>query len=73
MEHIMLDVKMNGMSQDEFILELAQKCEKALIQVEYGKLTINALKQLNNHRKLILAVAQFEHKKMMDERNLSLS
>lgn len=72
MDNFGLDVKIQGMLPHQFMAKLVEKCEKAVIDLEYGKLTVSALKQLNNYSRLALDAEKYRLKKNIEERNLSL-
>ena len=62
MENVGLNEKIDGKSIPEFICSLIEKNEKQQIEIERGKLTISAMKQLNNYSRLALDAEKFKFK-----------
>jgi len=57
-----LQTKINGKKIPDYIAELIERNEKQQIEIERGKLTISALKQINNYSRIALDVEKLKHK-----------
>ena len=58
----MSTLEINGMSIENYICNLIEKNDTNMIEIERGKLTVSALKQLNNHLRYQLDVVKFKTK-----------
>ena len=58
----MSTLEINGMSIENYICNLIEKSDTNMIEIERGKLTVSALKQLNNHLRYQLDVVKFKAK-----------
>ena len=58
----MSTLEINGMSIENYICNLIEKNDTNMIEIERGKLTVSALKQLNNHLRYQLDVVKFKAK-----------
>ena len=55
-------LEINGMSIENYICNLIEKNDTNMSEMERGKLTVSALKQLNNHLRYQLDVVKFKAK-----------
>ena len=62
--------KVSGMSIPDFLADLIERNEKQQIEIERGKLTISALKQMNNYSRIALDVEKLKHK-LKEERPIA--
>lgn len=62
--------KVSGMSIPDFVADLIERNEKQQIEIERGKLTISALKQINNYCRIALDVEKLKHK-LKEERPIA--
>ena len=58
----MSTLEINGMSIENYICNLIEKNDTNMIEIERGKLTVSALKQLNNHLRYQLDVVKLKAK-----------
>jgi len=64
MKNFGLDINIGGKSVPEYIASLVDRNERNEIDIERGKLSIAAMKQLNNYCRLLLDVKKYELKRM---------
>lgn len=57
-----LETKIGGKSIPDFLAKLIEKNESQKIEIERGKLTIAAIKQMNNYSRLALDAEKFKFK-----------
>lgn len=62
MKNFGLDVKIGGLDVPSFLAEFLERNEQQQIEIERGKLTISAMKQLNNYSRLALDAEKFRFK-----------
>lgn len=64
MEQYGLETKIGGKSIPDFLAQLIEKNENQQVEIERGKLTISAIKQLNNYSRLALDAEKFQFKRL---------
>lgn len=64
MENYGLNAMIEGREIPAFLADFIERNEEAKVDLERGKLTISALKQLNNYSRLALDAEKFKLKQM---------